>query len=492
MSRKTYKLNEEDVVSENREVLQTKKDGKLTLVLHPASKKAIDVYDGDKLVSKKMNIYSLGEYTDISYGMNGNVYLLRGLDGKSVVCFSKSGKIIFDDVPLKMERKKDIDNETYFFLKKNNRVINIFDADGNECLDGWYEYADALSNNLFVGSTYGAAKEDGKFFNKDRNLVYEGANVDPTGGRVVCGDGEEFIVIAKVDKNLNAIVRNLMTKNGKVLLDEWVNKDIKSAAVDVNKGKLRKEADNVVYICSMNQNPHKASGRYFKLYKYDKDKEEAIKITDEIVTQLDRKYIVNSDIVIAWNDNQKMNILSTDGFVFDEFIDQIYIPHIGINLEDWQDDFLKSGLIVCENDGKYNLVENFTKVKVLDSFVKSVVHSENPFTPAWSDILIKYHEDSCDIASLSDLKTEFDGVITDIFKNSYGYIFFSIGENTYLYLNRDKYIKCEDCYKSYYGVCIKKKNGYIFEFNGRYSDVYDNVYDIDNLFPTIEKLYIIL
>ena len=54
MSRKTYKLNEEDVVSENREVLQTKKDGKLTLVLHPASKKAIDVYDGDKLVSKKM------------------------------------------------------------------------------------------------------------------------------------------------------------------------------------------------------------------------------------------------------------------------------------------------------------------------------------------------------------------------------------------------------------------------------------------------------
>ena len=479
MSRKTYKLNEIEEYVDYTSTMY----GKLLFVIDQKSHKPVDVYEGTELYSKVHGIESIGKPIKITTGNKGRkIIIIEYKDGSTIVCFTRSGKILYYGKRQSIDRTKEIGNEDYYVISRNGKC-NVFDIDGNQYINDWYSFVDILDYNLFFAQN---GMHPGKFFNRKGDLLLDGARPDPYGSELKI-DGTMLFVIDKIDTSTNAFVKNVMTNDGKVLLDEWSTKDITSLNVETREGKLRSDPKDCSYICAISQNPNKTGKSIYRIYYYNKYKKEAIRVSDDTITNLDRKYVINKDIVIVWDDNQKMNILGTDGFVFDEFIDQIYINQIGITLEDWHEDFIKSGLIVCENDGKYNLVENFTKVKMFNSFVENVIKQENICNPYWPLILIKYTDNACDIASLSDLKPQFNASLSDIFENSDGFIFFTIGKNKYLYIGRNKYVKCENCIKSYYGICIKKEDGYLFEFNGKFSSTYDNVYDIDSLFPIVEK-----
>ena len=478
MSRKLYKLNEID----NHIDCHAQVIGKLTFAINDNSGQPVDVYDGTELYSENHGKKFPGKYLWGETRFDGRIITIEYSDLSTVMCFCQSGEIVYYDGIQEIQSTKEIDRRSYLTITRDKKKCNIFDIDGKQCLKEWGRYADVFTPDLF----WEEINNKQMFLNSKGEVVLENASVDSLGPSLQINYDEEFICVQRVDPKRNAYVLNLLTRNGKLLLPEWATKDIKGFSVDTKEGKLCETSKRTTFICSQFQNPNKVGKLFYKIYRYDKKKNEAISVTDDVITTIDRKYVANKDIVLAWNDTQKVNILSPDGFVFDHFIDQVYIQHIGINLEEWQEDFIKSGLIVCENDGKYNLVENSTDVKMFDSFVDNVIKQENIFNDYQPLILIKYADNTCDIASISDLKPEFNASLSDILENSDGFIFFTIGKNKYLYMGEDKYVECENCINSYYGICIKKEYGYMFEFNGKFSSTYDNVYDIDSLFPIVE------
>lgn len=479
MSRKLYKLNEiENHIDCHAQVI-----GKLTFAINDNSGRPVDVYEGTELYSEKHGKKFPGKYLWGETRFDGRIITIEYSDLSTVMCFCQSGEIVYYDGIQEIQSTKEIDRRSYLTITRDKKKCNIFDIDGKQCLKEWGRYADVFAPDLF----WEEINNKQMFLNSKGEVVLENASVDSLGPSLQTNYDEEFLCVQRVDPKRNSYVRNLLTRNGKLLLPEWATKNIKGFSVDTKEGKLCETSKRTTFICSQFQNPNKVGKLFYKIYRYDKKKNEAISVTDDVITTIDRKYVANKDIVLAWNDNQKMNILSPDGFVFDHFIDQVYIQHIGINLEEWQEDFIKSGLIVCEDEGKYNLVENFTKVPVLEAFAENIVKHTNIFNKMWDLLLIKYIPNACDIASLSDLKPEFNAGINDILTNEDDFIFFTVGENKYLYMRKDRYVKCENCYNSYYGVCIKREDGYIFSYDGRFSSVYDNVYDIDNLFPIVEK-----
>lgn len=479
MSRKTYKLNE---IEEYDAAYTSTMYGKLRFVIDQNPRGIVDVYEGTELYSKVHGKDGIGKLLYFESDDKGRkIIVIEYTDGSTVVCFTESGKILYYKKRQSINRTKKIGNENYYVISRNGKC-NVFDIDGNQYINDWYSFVDILDYNLFFAQN---GTRPGKFFNRKGELLLDGARPDPYESELKI-NGTKLFVIDKLDTS--GFIKNVMTNDGKILLDEWSTKDIALLNVETREGKLRSDPKDRSYICAISQNPNKIGKLIYtyRIYYYNKDKKEAIRVSDDTITNLARKYVKNKDIIIAWDDNKKMNILGTDGFVFDEFIDQIYINHIGITLEEWQEDFIKSGLIVCENDGKYNLVENSTDVKMFDSFVDNVIKQENIFNDYQPLILIKYADNACDIASISDLKPEFNASLSDILENSDGFIFFTMGKNKYLYMGEDKYVECENCINSYYGICIKKEYGYMFEFNGKFSSTYDNVYDIDSLFPIVE------
>lgn len=178
-----------------------------------------------------------------------------------------------------------------------------------------------------------------------------------------------------------------------------------------------------------------------------------------------------------------LNILTPEGFMFDDGIDALGLK----NVENWQL-FEKAGLIPVRKDEKLNVFEDRTLTPVLDEFAEKIVISKNKFnTMRDLLLLVKYREGVCDILEVADLKPIFDKSIENIYTNDEGFVFFKFKGRMHLFVSPDRYIKCNNCTKCYYGELLFLDDGYMFYFEGRLSDKFDEVYDVDSLFPTVMK-----
>lgn len=215
------------------------------------------------------------------------------------------------------------------------------------------------------------------------------------------------------------------------------------------------------------------------------------RVNEDDGTLVNSNCLRRSDCYVFSNRIDEMNILTPDGFMFKEYIDGLGVNALpsgnkNTKIKD-NTNFLKAGLIPVERKGKLNIFEDYSLLPVLNEFADDIVIKKNPFNSMHPIIAVKYEEGRCDIISVSDLKPIFDGKLENILTNDDSYTFFVIGGTQYLFVSKDTYIKCKDCIKCEYGELIVLENGYMFFFNGRLSNLFEKVYDIDSLFPIVMK-----
>ena len=178
----------------------------------------------------------------------------------------------------------------------------------------------------------------------------------------------------------------------------------------------------------------------------------------------------------------RTNILTPDGFMFKESVDEI-----GVKSIENEEIFNGCGLVAVKKNGKFNLFEDRSLIPVMKEFADDIKVLDNPFNLNRPLILVKYREGLCDIFEVATLKPIFGMSIEDIYTNEEGYIFFNRKGKIHLFISPNEYIKCNNCVECGYGELIYLDDGYMFYFSGRLSDKFDEVYDIKSLFPIVTK-----
>lgn len=464
---KTYRLTESD---KNALYIMTGK-----IKLHVNNRNIVDGVYKDTESEELLEIGGETKGRCIPNDSGGALVILtylRGRDTKSVICCTKSGKIIPTDYDVykacgygDLLILTGIDHREMGFT-----YYNVVNSSGNLMFSEWLISLPSYIPNNMIGY-YDFKDRCDKIMNSD--------------GKIICGNVSDYKRGTGITEITNEKgQQNILLSNGKFLSEKWYSK--------IEWIKYQDPSDNATSIyCFMCSNH--SSSETATVFVYNLNKESVSRVIKDVV-YCRMNYLTMSQRFPEYHTiDGNCNALygTKDMFPPDIHIDRILFTKFRTN--DATYELQNYDFVVAKKDEKYYVADGTSGYMITKESIDEFKYLDT-YNITRGIFLIKYSNGKFGILDPVDYRASGEvfrlKTISDLKVSEDGLLFFKLGKEQYAFFSCNDYFPANSVYKrDLHRYVINDDQGYFFYnrniTNEKNKEHYKNIFNIDDDYPIV-------